>query len=199
MTALPTLRLADAHFVTERLLVGGDLDPDAGTALEQARELAGAGVTHVFDARLEWRDTDTWGRVPQVDYRWDGIDDVGQEVPDAWFEEIAGWALAALEHPGAVVLTHCHLGVNRGPSAGYAILLAQGVDPVEALEAIRRVRPQAWVAYAEDALRWHHTRAGVDERTREGDRLRLARYREENDLAVHEALRRTRGGGNPPA
>ena len=197
MTPSPPPRVADAVPVTDRLLVGGDLDPQ--NAAEHARDLAEAGVTHVFDARLEWRDDDAWAEVEGVDYRWDGIDDAGQEVPDAWFDQLVDWALAALEQPGTVVLTHCHMGVNRGPSAGYAVLLALGWDPVGALEAIRAVRPQAWVAYAEDALRAHHARHGVAEQEREGDRARLARYREEHDVEVHDALRRTRAQRNPEA
>ena len=44
-----------------------------------------------------------------------------------------GFALAALEDPDAQVLAHCHMGINRGPSMAYAILLATGMEPVAAL------------------------------------------------------------------
>jgi len=48
------------------------------------------------------------------------------------------------------------MGINRGPSMGFAILLATGMEPVAALTAIRRVRPIAAISYAGDALdRWH--------------------------------------------
>lgn len=192
MPQLPALRLANADFVTDRLVVGGDLHPRPELALDQAVELADAGVTHVLDARVEWRDDATWERLPRVDYRWDGIDDRGQRVPDRWFDQVTGWALAALERPGTVVLTHCHMGINRGPSAGFAVLLAQGWDPVDALEAIRRARPVAFVAYAEDALRWHHDRHRTGLTSRRADRRRVQRWREDNALDVAGVIRRTR-------
>ena len=77
--------------------------------------------------------------------------------PGEWFDVAVDWSVAAIEG-GGTVLTHCHMGVNRGPSLGFAVLLEQGWDPIEALDAIRTARPIAWVAYAEDALRWHHER-----------------------------------------
>ena len=183
------LQLANASWVTDRLLVGGDLHPQQETALDQAWELAQAGVTHVLDARVEWRDDQVWSGLPAVSYHWNGIDDRGQRVPDAWFDDVAGWALAALEQPGTRVLTHCHMGINRGPSAGYAVLLGLGHDPVE---AIGRAAVIAFVAYAGDALRWHHARTGADARTRRHDRARLERWREESGVDLHSVLRRTR-------
>lgn len=192
MPTHPHLHLADADFVTDRLVIGGDLHPQEDIALDQAVELVEAGVTHVLDARVEWRDLDTWRRLPQVDYRWDGIDDRGQRVPAAWFEGVATWALAALEEPGAVVLTHCHMGINRGPSAGFAVLLAQGWDTVEALDAIRSARPVAFVAYAEDAVRWHLERTGAGRVARRVERKRVRQWREDNELDLRSAIRGVR-------
>jgi hypothetical protein len=74
-----------------------------------------------------------------------------------WFDEGVAFAREAIESDG-VVLAHCHMGINRGPSMGFAILLALGWDAREALDAIHAARPIAFVAYAEDALRWHHTK-----------------------------------------
>ena len=116
------------------------------------------------------------------------MDDAGQRVPGEWFDVAVDWALAAIEG-GGTVLTHCHMGVNRGPSLGFAVLLEQGWDPIEALDAIRTARPIAWVAYAEDALRWHHERVGVSEPEPEGDHVRL-------DVACGEPARPRRG--DPP-
>ncbi len=49
---------ANAHVVTDQLLVGGDFDTfDRGRAEEQVRELVERGLTHVLDVRLEWDDT----------------------------------------------------------------------------------------------------------------------------------------------
>ncbi len=191
----PVLTTADAAFVTPHLLVGGDLDTqDLGLAADQLRELVEAGVTHVVDARIEWSDEE-WvaENAPAIDYLHHGMDDAGQEVPTEWFDVGVGWALEAIEQ-GGTVLTHCHMGINRGPSLGFAVLLAQGWDAIEALDAIRAARPIAWVAYADDALRWHHESRGSTEAL-EHDRRRLVAWREENqlDLAAVIRLRRSQG------
>ena len=176
---------ANAHWVTDFLAVGGDLDLyDDDLAARQAFYLLSAGVTHVLDVRLECDDAVLWSLFPEVTYSWDGIDDAGQEVPDEWFERIVGWALAALARPGSRLLTHCHMGINRGPSAGYAVLLGLGSDPVAAIDAIRSARPDANVWYAENALRWHHHRTGADESVRQADRARLAAWRDRHPLDV---------------
>jgi hypothetical protein len=54
--SLPSLRHANAHFVTPQLLVGGDLSFDERTAAAQLEELVGAGVTHIVDVRVEAND-----------------------------------------------------------------------------------------------------------------------------------------------
>ncbi|MCW2847719.1 MAG: dual specificity protein phosphatase [Marmoricola sp.] len=192
----PALACANASFVTPRLLVGGDLDTqDVDLAAEQLRELVEVGVTHLLDARIEWSDEE-WvaEKAPSIAYLHHGMDDAGQEVPTEWFEVGVAWALEALD-AGGTVLTHCHMGINRGPSLGFAVLLAQGWDMLAALDAIRTARPIAWVAYAEDALRWHHEREQTPPGALDRDRRRLARWREENhlDLATVIRLRRSQG------
>lgn len=189
-------QVADAAFVTDRLLVGGDLDTrDHRLAATQLRELLDAGLTHVVDARVEWSDEE-WVRqlAPQVGYLHHGMDDAGQRVPGVWFDRGVGFALEALEG-GGTVLTHCHMGINRGPSLGFAVLLALGWDPVEALDRIRSVRPIAWVAYAEEALRWHHERSGSSPATLERDQRRLAEWRATHELDLAAVIRRKRAQG----
>lgn len=197
MTDLPLLAHANASFVTPQLLVGGDLDiTDDELSERQLRELVDAGVTHIIDCRLEADDAELVGRVaPEVEYRWDGIDDAGQRVPAAWFDEAVGHALEALADPGSIVLTHCHMGINRGPSLGYAVLLAQGWDVVDAIAAIREARPIAHVAYAEDALRWHHERSETSLDEQRDDRERLFGWRQQHpvDLVRIIAERREQG------
>jgi protein-tyrosine phosphatase len=184
-------RIANAHFVTERLMIGGDLDAwDGELAVRQLLELRELGVTHVLDVRVEWSDEDLVARLaPEISYLHLGIDDAGQRVPDAWFERIAEWGLAALEQPEARVLAHCHMGINRGPSAGFAILLATGWPVGEALDAIRAARPFAFTDYAEDALRWHHRRTGAAADVRRHDREVLAAWRAGNKLDMGEVIR----------
>jgi dual specificity phosphatase 3 len=65
-----TLTVANAHFVTDRLAVGGDLDLyDAELVVAQVLELKAAGITHVLDVRQEWDDAVIWADVPGVVYR----------------------------------------------------------------------------------------------------------------------------------
>lgn len=185
---LPSLEAANADFVTPCLAVGGDLSYDADTAVRQSVELVvHGGITHVLDVRWETDDTDWWAETV-VHYLWAGIDDAGQRVPAAWFERIVGWATDAINE-GGVVLTHCHMGINRGPSAGFAVLLGMGWDPVDALTAIRAARPIAHVWYAEDALRWHFDREGASPAKRRTTLARVARWREENPLDVVRIIR----------
>lgn len=192
MAASPTLGVANAHLVTDFLAVGGDLDYDDDVAVAQTVDLIEAGVTHVLDVRMEANDTGWWAEIPMVEYLNAGIDDAGQRVPTWWFEEIVSWALSALEDPGSLVLTHCHMGINRGPSAGFAILLGLGWDPVEAIDAIRKARPIANVWYAEDALVWHHERTGASPEGRQRDLERLADWRRQHPLDVVRVIREQR-------
>ncbi len=186
---VPELTVANAHFVTPFLAVGGDLPFDNELARAHADDLVGAGITHVLDVRQEADDAWFWSELGGVTYRWAGIDDVGQLVPAAWFEDVVTWALEELADRTARLLTHCHMGINRGPSVGFAVLLATGWDPVTAIAAIRRARPIAHVWYAEDALRWHHWRTEASPVRQHDDVQRLKRWREQHPLDVVRIIR----------
>ena len=189
---------ANLDFVTPQLAVGGDLSSiDDALAGQQFAEIVELGITHIVDVRLEWSDLDTFAeRAPDIGYLHHGMDDAGQAVPAEWFERAVSWIEAAYaQDPDAVVLTHCHMGINRGPSLGFAVLLAQGWDPVEAIAAIRAARPQANVWYAADALRWHHQRTGVDAETAAAQHAALAAWRQENTLDVVRVIREQRERG----
>ncbi len=182
------LQIANAHFVTPFLAVGGDLAFNPAVAQAQADELVAAGVSHILDVRLECDDADFWAQRSTVSYRWAGIDDAGQQVPPSWFDGCVTWALRAIED-GGVVLTHCHMGINRGPSAGFAVLLGLGWDPVDALAAIRAARPFAAIAYAEDALLWHGLRNGISEDDLADIACRVTQWRLDNPLDVRRIIR----------
>lgn len=121
-------------------------------ATVQVHEIVDLGITDIVDCRLEWSDED-WVTVvePGLRYDWLGVDDAGQRMPDTWFDTGTDRILAALES-GGTALAHCHMGISRGPSMGYATLLRLGWDPIDGLDRIRQARPIAYVAYAEDAL-----------------------------------------------
>ncbi len=195
MTTLPRAQFANLSFVTPQLAVGGDLDSyDRPRALMQLGELVHLGITHVVDVRSEWSDAELFVHsAPEVRYLSHGMDDAGQRVPPEWFEHAVTWVEAAwAQDPDAVVLAHCHMGINRGPSLGFAILLAQGWDPVEAIAAIRAARPQANVWYAADALDWHHARTGVSGTLAAEQSAALAAWREANPLDVVRIIRQIR-------
>ena len=195
MTTLPRAQFANLSFVTPQLAVGGDLDSsDRFLALLQLTELVDLGITHVVDVRIEWSDAERFVHpAPQVRYLSHGMDDAGQSVPAEWFEHAVSWVEAAwAQDPDAVVLTHCHMGINRGPSLGFALLLAQGWDPVAAISAIRSARPQANVWYAADALDWHQARTGVHDTVAAEQHAALAAWREANPLDVVRIIRQIR-------
>lgn len=172
LLTLPRLTVANADFVTPRLAVGGDLDYfDRQIAYRQLAELVDAGITHIVDARFEASNEDFIAEfAPYVAYLHHGMDDAGQLVPRRWFDVGVGFVLDALANPEAVVMMHCHMGINRRPSLGYAALLALGWDSIEALDAIRSTRPIAAIGYAGDALAWHHDRIAASQHQRLPDR-----------------------------
>jgi dual specificity phosphatase 3 len=190
------LQVADAAFLTDQLLTGADLDIDDNRHAEaQLAELVGRGLTHIVDVRIEWSDQYLVSQLaPDVRYLHLGIDDAGQRVPDEFFDVGVGFIRDALADPTSLVLAHCHMGINRGPSLAYAVLIDMGHDPVEALDLIRSARPIAYIAYAEDALRWHHNRTGASSATRHDQLSAIDAWRVQRHLDVSEVIRRIRGG-----
>lgn len=192
---IPTLQFANANFITEFLAIGGDLDYNDDKAAMQAGELVdNANVTHVLDVRVE-AEEDLWEQFSEVTYLHDGIDDAGQRVPASWFERVTSWASDAIV-AGGVVLTHCHMGINRGPSAGFAVLLRSGWDPIDSLDAIRNARPIAVTAYAEDAVEWHLKRIGATPSESAAMRARVSRWRAANPLDQVRIIRAERNREN---
>lgn len=194
----PEILLANADFVTDRLAVGGDLSPTFTRARAQLDELVAAGVTHIVDLREEWSDealVQLWA--PGVRYLQHRVADAGQRIGHEWFSDLVAWVQAALCDPAAKVLVHCHMGVNRAPSAMLAVLLAEGVGLRPALDAIRSARPVAVIDYASSALDWHLARTGADVRQRRNARRTLARWRRANHLDVQQVIRAIRDTEHP--
>ena len=186
----------DFDFATDRVATGADLPYDNDAAVDRLAAWTAAGITHVIDNRIEANDEAFVALVaPEVAYLHNPADDAGQRMPDAWFDRGVAFALDALVQPGTKVLSHCHMGINRGPSLAYAILLATGIDPVEALDALRRARPVANAWYAEDALDWWHRRNGTSETVRHSDRRRVAAWRAAHPLDVVRIIADRRRAG----
>lgn len=181
--------MADFDFVTDDLAVGGSLsdrDP-AGDALT----IRDAGIRLVIDMRAEWTDFDIWREVVGVQYISVPTHDVsGSHLSSDAFDAVvmAARSAAAL---GEKVLVHCHMGINRGPSAAMAVLLDRGLSPEDAFDTVRK-RSVAAVYYAMDALEAHQrrnryvsTKKGADERKRLKQHIKAAWTNAEQRRIAH--------------
>lgn len=160
------------HWVTDRVAVSGDLPSRRPDALAHLARWEAEGITDVFDMRGERDDTEFVEANSGITSHWFGVDDNGTPRSDAWFSSFVAEALQVLSDPERRILVHCHMGVNRGPSAAYAVLLALGWDHLDGLRAIRDARPIAGIIYADDAANWWARHTGcteeeVEERTEE--------------------------------
>jgi len=147
-------------WVDTQLAVSGDLPMNSDAAREQLEMWEEAGITDVFDMRGECDDTDFIHAHSHIRSHWFGVDDNGGKRSDAWFASLTEKCSEVLADPDCKILVHCHMGVNRGPSAMYAVMLTQGWGHLDALRAIRNARPIAGIIYAPDAARWHASQAG---------------------------------------
>ena len=145
-------------WVSDQLAVSGDLPMNRDAAHEQLTRWEEAGITDVFDMRGECDDTDFIHANSAIRSHWFGVDDNGGKRSDSWFIALTTKCAEVLADPTRKVLVHCHMGVNRGPSALYAVMLNQGWDYLDALRAIRNARPIAGIIYASDAAHWHATK-----------------------------------------
>ena len=116
----------------------------------------------------------------------------GQAMPDEWFWDGVDFALEALKDRHAQVLAHCHMGINRGPSMAFAIMLALGTDPVAGLSAIRRARPIAAISYAGDALDWWQRETACPAGVARRQRAEVAAWHRANPLDVVRVIRKIR-------
>lgn len=140
--------------VTARLATGAALDGPG-----DVEELKVAGVTAVIDCRAEADDAPLLAG-SGLAYLWCPAEDDGQPKPDAWWDAILGFAVATYSRLGTCLLAHCAAGVNRGPSAAYAVTRAcWGFGEQEARILVTAARPQAEIGYAGDFERYWAGRA----------------------------------------
>lgn len=191
---------ANASFVTTQLAVGGDLSANYAVARRQLDELVAAGITHIVDLRAEWTDEQlVTGWEPGIHYFHHPVEDAGQVIGADWFNALLDWVRPALADPRTKLLVHCHMGVNRAPSAALAILLDAGWRLVDALDAIRDARPVAAIDYASCVLNWYFASTHADLDSRRSNRRSLGQWRQSVQLDVDAVIRTMRAaetGGN---
>lgn len=176
-----------------RIFISGDLPAGGADFIRQLDQWRAAGVTHIIDAREEWSDEQRVAEFcPEIHYDWVGTHDDGTGQPDEWFRAGVDAALEALGDPEARIVIHCHMGVNRGPSMAFAVLLAMGWDPIAAASAIREARPIAAILYAASALDWFHRQGAVPAAQASQQRAELAEWFEANDVDVAWVINRIR-------
>lgn len=186
---------ANIDQLSELIWTGGDLPESIDEAIDALGTWDTFGIRHIFDARMEWTDEEFVDALtPHIRYLNCGVDDAGQRMPDWWFDTVADFVAEATT-AGEPVLLHCHMGINRGPSAAYAALLAAGWDPIEAIDRIRTARPIAAVGYAEDALGWWHRRNATPQIQCEIERAALAQWRTDHPHDTIRIIRQIRASG----
>ena len=145
-------RRADITWLTDDLATGGDFAYSAPDAAAQLADLRAQGVGMVIDCRIEDDDAAAWAPFDDVEYIHLGQRDYhGNRLPASHFDRAVELARAA-HASGRKVFVHCHMGINRGPSTAFAILLDRGWQPWDAFDLIRERRPISAVYYATDAL-----------------------------------------------
>jgi dual specificity phosphatase 3 len=177
-------------WVSDQLAVSGDLSSRKEHALTQLSAWEEAGITDVFDMRGEADDSEFIHSNSTITSHWFGVDDNGGTRSDVWFDALTAQALVVLTDPTRRALVHCHMGVNRGPSALYAILLHLGWDHVDALRHIRDARPIAGIIYAADAASWKARRDGLDSETVQSRVDDVQSWFDRNPLDIAYVIRR---------
>lgn len=165
---------ANISWITDNLATGGDMSYNDTLAMEQFEELIHMDIDLIIDTREEAEDSDLWSTTAVSYLHIPTNDAVGHTIPTEHFDRAVEAALPVLEG-GGKVFVHCHMGVNRGPSTAFAIMLAQGMNAEKAFDLIREKRPQAGIYYAMDALWAHLVRKSLwstKEGRRREDRLR---------------------------
>jgi len=151
-------------WVNDRIAVSGDLSEYDSEAVVQLQKWVSEGVTDIIDLRGEASHESLVRKyAPHINYHWLGVDDEGDKRSDEWFEAIERASAQIFLDPTRKAVIHCHMGVNRGPSAAFTALITNGVDPIAALDQIRSARPVAAMIYSGDAIQWFAGRQGLTE------------------------------------
>lgn len=126
----------DFDFITKRMAVGSAIHSE-----EDVQTLAKKGITHILNCRLYEDDAPFLINFPEIRYLWLSTGDDGQRKPPEWFEKVINFGFDALMRPRQKLYVHCLQGINRGPSAAYAILRALGHPKDQVLDLFYTHRP----------------------------------------------------------
>jgi len=129
--------MVDFHFVTDRLALSSSI-----RTLEQMREIAGAGITHVVNMQIEF-DNRSLSDGTGIQVLWNGCDDDYLPKPPELFWAGVLFALEALGNPNSKVLFHCAAGIHRSPLMLLALLRVLGHEEAEAIGMILEARAVA--------------------------------------------------------
>jgi hypothetical protein len=182
--------------VTDTILLSGDLPVPEADALRQLQVWLRSGVGIIVDCREEYSDEQFVAlHAPEVTYIHVGTHDAGGAQDPEWFSTTVRRLREAQAASDAKVVIHCHMGVNRAPSMTLAVLLDEGWDPVDALDAILTARPVAAIAYARSAVRWHHDRLGSPDHVLDRDLERVEEWFTRNGVDAARSIGRIRRSG----
>ena len=150
-------------FVTDQLVVTGDLHARRDLAEKQLDDWAAAGATHIVDVREEWNDAALVNdRHPEIAYLHRPTHDNGGRQDEDWFTSGVNAIVDAIRaDSNNTVVVHCHMGVNRAPTLAFAALLDMGWPLEKGLNSIRQARPIAGILYAEQAVDWFARRQRI--------------------------------------
>lgn len=164
---------ANLTWLTDNLAVGGDLSFDLDEAADQVEDIVKQEIGVIIDMRVEDDDTEIWAGTDIAYVHLPTEDAHGHVLPAALFDRAVEVARMAGD---SKIFVHCHMGINRGPSVAYAILLDRGYDAVAAFDLIRWKRPIAAIYYAQDALRAHGARQDWPLASQRSEHLWLQRH-----------------------
>jgi protein tyrosine phosphatase (PTP) superfamily phosphohydrolase (DUF442 family) len=122
--------------ITDNLYIGTTPKPDDYASLHKL------GISLVINMRVGLpprRDP----HIPPMKSLWlPTIDSPLIPIPMQAFEKGVDAAFKVIDQ-GGIVYTHCSHGRHRGPAMGACILIAQGMDPEQAISLIEQQRPVA--------------------------------------------------------
>lgn len=178
---------ANINWITDQVATGGDFSYNEDKAMRQITDLMEMEIDLIIDCRQEADDAEVWEQLGQEYLHLPTNDAHGWSIPPQHFDAAVGAARPVLE-AGGRVFVHCHMGVNRGPSTAYALLLDQRMSATRAFDLIRTERPQAGLAYAEDALEAHLRRKNVE---RSNHQRRMTALRHHIDAVMSPEVQRS--------